>query len=259
MREPLSSPLPLTQPDQLLFPLGSGTGPASTGAGPEAVFVRVFRRLSIKRPVPDFRVEYRPFAGLRSTIRLRGNLVHVRISDVLAEAPPLVLEALAEILLTQVFRRRPSREARECYLAYVFTPRLRRRIDEARRRRGLKRMVPARGRCFDLEKIFRELNRKFFRGELHSPRLGWSPKQSKTVLGHYDSAHDTITISRWLDSPSVPRFLVEYLLFHEMLHMQFPVERRGHRRVVHSPEFREAEKKFPQYERVRQRLKLIFP
>jgi len=40
---------------------------------------------------------------------------------------------------------------------------------------------------------------------------------------------------------------VEYVVFHEMLHMRFPTERRGHRRVMHSPEFRKAEKEFPKY------------
>jgi hypothetical protein len=178
----------------------------------------------------------------------------VHISDLLAEAPPLVLEALAEILLAQLFRRRPSREARACYLAYIFNPAVRRRIDEARRRRGRKRILSPRGRHFDLEEIFQKLNRRYFEGELRLLRLGWSAQRSRTLLGHYDSAHRTITISRVLDSPQVPRYLVEYLMFHEMLHIRYPVERDGHRRVVHSRQFREAEKKFPHYERVRHRL-----
>jgi hypothetical protein len=238
----------LTEPQQIPLPLDSpGELPAT--------FARVFRRLGLKRPAPDFRVEYRPFAGLRSTISLRENRAEVCISDVLAEAPPLVLEALAEILLARVYGRRPSREARECYLAYVFRPAVRRRIDDARRRRGSKRLLPARGRCYDLDEIFQRLNRRFFRGALSTPRLGWSLKRSRTLLGHYDSAHATITLSRVLDSPSVPRYLVEYLVYHEMLHMRFPVERRGHSRVVHSREFREAERRFPRYEQVRRRLR----
>jgi len=50
---------------------------------------------------------------------------------------------------------------------------------------------------------------------------------------------------------------VEYIVYHEMLHMRFPVERRGHRRVVHSREFREAEKQFPKYEQACRQLKHI--
>lgn len=225
----------------------------------EDLFLRVFRRLGLKRAAPAFRVAYRPFANLRSSVHLRGNCAVVHISDMLEKAPPIVTEALGEILLAQLFRRRPSREARECYLAYVMKPAVRQEIEEARRRRGRKRLLPAKGRHYDLEEIFSKLNRRFFRGELVPLRLGWSPTRSRTVLGHYDSAHGTIIITRLLDSSNVSNHLVEYLVFHEMLHIRFPVERNGHRRVIHSRQFREAEKKFPRFEQARRELKLICP
>jgi len=237
-------------PEQLLLPL-------EPAVDPKGAFARVFRRLGLKRPAPEFRVEYRPYANLRSSVRLRDNRVDVHLSDLLAEAPPLVLEALAEILLGQLFRRRPSREARACYLAYIFDPAVRRRIDEARRGRGRKRILPPRGRHFDLEEILQKLNRRYFGGNLCPSRVGWSPQRSRALLGHYDSAHRSITISRVLDAPQVPRYLIEYLVFHEMLHMRYPVERDGHRRIVHSPAFREAERRFPQYERARRCLRRL--
>jgi len=223
------------------------------------VFARVFHRFNFRRPAPGFQVEYRPFVGMRSSIRLKDSLAQVHISDLLSDAPPLVLEALAEILLANIFRRRPSREARECYLAYVLSPRIRRRTEASRRKRGRKRLLPARGRHFDLEEILEKLNRRFFRDGLPPLRVGWTPRRSRTILGHYDSAHRTISISRWLDSPRVPRYLVEYLAFHEMLHARYPVERIGARRIVHSRQFRVAEKKFPKYDQARRKLKLICP
>lgn len=239
------------RPEQLALPLGP---PADL----HETFRRVYRRLGIKHVTPTFQVEYRPFAGLRSTLRVRDGHVRVRVSDVLENAPPLVLEALAEILLAQAFRRHPSREARECYLAYVFRPALRRRIDEARRRRGWKRLLPPQGRFHDLEEIFQALNLRFFQGQLPAPRLGWSLKRSRTVLGHYDSAHTTIIVSRAMDRASVPRYLVEYLVYHEMLHMRYPTERHGHRRVLHSREFREAEKRFPKFAQAHRALRHAF-
>jgi SprT-like family len=227
-------------------------------APPEFVFARVFRRLGIRRSVPDFHIEFRPFSSLRSSINLRGNRARVRISDVLKEAPPIVLEALAEILLAQLFRRQASEEARECYLAYVFEPAVRRRIDETRCKRGRLRLLPAQGKHFDLGEIFARLNERFFKQELTCSRIGWSARHSRSVLGHYDPAHKTITISRSLDSPAVPDDVVEYLVFHEMLHIRFPLERHGSRRVMHSRAFRVAEKSYPDYRRVRDRLKKIF-
>jgi len=247
----LRPPLHSAGPRQLLLPIHA---PAS----PEFVFVRVFRRLGIRRTVPDFHVEYRPFSSLRSNIALQGNRARVHISDVLAEAPAIVLEALAEILLTQLFRRRASEEARECYMAYVFDPAVRSRVDEARRTRGRVRLLPAHGRHYDLAEIYARLNQRLFNGELSSCRIGWSTRTSRTVLGRYDPAHHAITISKTLDSESIPLEIVEYLVFHEMLHIRIPLERHGSRRVVHSRAFHEAEKMFPNYRRVRERLKKIF-
>jgi len=240
----------MKQAEQLALPLAPPPDLAE-------VFRRVFFRLRIKSPVVSIGARFHPFAGLRSTISVRNGAVKVRVSDLLAEASPLVLEALAEILLARVFHRRPSREARECYLAYTFRPAMRTRIDATRRERGSKRLLPARGHHHDLEEIFHELNRRFFHGQIPPSRLGWSRQYSRRILGHYDSGHGTIIISRKLDSPSVPRYLVEYVVYHEMLHIRFPVERRGQRRVVHSREFREAEKKFPQYELACRQLKHI--
>lgn len=243
----MKAPASTSHPDQLWLPL-------DPEAALEAVFHRAFRRLGMKQAAPDFRAEYRPFTTLRSTIRLRDHCAEVRVADVLAEAPPIVKEALAEILLAQVYRRRPSQEARACYLAYIYSPAVRHRIDAMRRQRGRKRILPPRGKHYDLEEISQRLNGRYFDGALAPARLGWSPHDSRSILGHYDAAHGTIIISRWFDRAEIPRYLVEYLVFHEMLHIRFPVERDGHRRVVHSRAFREAEKKFPHYEQARRRL-----
>jgi hypothetical protein len=243
----LQAAIPPPGPEQLILPL-------DPEAALESVFDRVFRRFGMRQPAPLFTVEYRSFSSLRSTIRLRNNHVEVRVADLLADAPPIVHEALAEILLAQLYRRRPSQEARACYLSYIYSPSVRHRVDALRRQRGRKRLLPPRGRRYDLEEIFDQLNARYFDGTMERARLGWSPHRSRSILGHYDSAHGTITISRWFDSPAVPRYLVEYLVFHEMLHIKFPVQRDGHRRIVHSRTFREAERSFPHYQEARRRL-----
>jgi hypothetical protein len=235
-------------PEQIPLPLGVASDPVE-------LFRRVLRRLRIADPPARLQAEFRAFAGLRSTIWLRKGHLEVYISDVLEDAPLLVLEALAEILLSKVYRRRASREARECYLAYVLSPSVRQRINQARRARGRKRLLPARGRWHNLEEIFERLNRDFFQGELALERLGWSLRKSHNTLGHYDAGHGTIVINRALDSPKVPLHVLEYLVYHEMLHLRFPVERNGQRRVVHSREFRQAERAFPKYQEARKSLK----
>ena len=92
--------------------------------------------------------------------------------------------------------------------------------------------------------MFEELNFRYFHGLMARPVLGWSPFASRSMLGHYDPPHNAIVLSRILDRAETPRLAVEYVLFHEMLHLRHPAEHRGARRCVHTREFKEAEKQF---------------
>ena len=106
-------------------------------------------------------------------------------------------------------------------------------------------MLPPRGRAHDLGALFDRLNRRLFARKLRKPALGWSPHEARRQLGHYDPAHDAIVVSRALDRPDVPVLAVEYVLYHEMLHVKHPVRLRGSRRCVHTPEFLADEQRFP--------------
>lgn len=210
-------------------------------AGP-AIFRSAFRKLRLKPPVPAFEVEFFPYSTLTHTIRLRGGLAFVRLAAVMGEAPRSVLEALATLLLARLYRRRLPNELSSPYLNFLRCPRLRRRLAH-HRRRTLKRFQPV-GRVYDLGKIFSRLNRIYFHGRLRRPHLGWTGRQARTLLGRYDPAPQAITISSFLDRQEVPAHVLEFVLFHEMLHMAHRGRLRRHRSHFHTSEFRRAEKRF---------------
>ena len=89
------------------------------------------------------------------------------------------------------------------------------------------------------------------------PLLGWSRKPSRVMLGHYDPSHNAIILSKILDRAATPRLAVEYVLFHEMLHLRFPVEHRGARRCVHTRDFKSAEKQFASLRQAKEALKRL--
>jgi predicted metal-dependent hydrolase len=123
--------------------------------------------------------------------------------------------------------------------------------------RGRKQINSASGHHYHLDEIFEDLNRRFFHGLMGRPQLTWSRDHARNRLGHYDPAHNAIVISRVFDHPRVPRMVVEYILFHEMLHLKHPVKLRGSRRCVHSREFMAEEKAFPALELAQRFLKRI--
>lgn len=224
---------------------------------PEALCARVFRRLKPRAPMPEIVIRFRPFANPHSYARLQDGRLELRISDLLAGAPPPVLEALFFLLLGKLLGRPiPPGYARR-YRQYLSRRDVQRSLHLVRQIRGRKILLDPRGRHYDLEEIFDQLNARFFHGLLGRPVLGWSARAARTTLGHWDPSHNAIVISNRLDRADVPRLLVEYVVFHEMLHLKYPPQARGGRRMVHTAEFRAAERAFPRRDEARKLLKQL--
>jgi hypothetical protein len=214
---------------------------------PEEIYAQVFREMRPRTPIPLIKVKFCRYANASAKIKLADGVLQVRIADTLAGAPDSVMEALAEILLSKLFRRPVPAHCNERYRRYLNRRDVRRSLDLVRQIRGRKQVESAQGLCYDLNQIFEELNFQYFHGLMARPILGWSPNASRTLLGHYDPSHNAIVLSRILDRPQTPRLAVEYVLFHEMLHLRYPAEHRGARRCVHTKEFKVAERKFEKF------------
>lgn len=203
------------------------------------------------------RLEFYPFANVNNTIRMRNGELHVRLSDLLEGAPETVLDSIAHILLAKIYRKRVEPKHMARYRRYVAGHDISAKAHLVRQIRGRKRIHSPHGDVFHLEEIFEDLNRRFFHGLLARPRMTWSQVRSRRSLAHYDPAHNAIVVSRVFDHPEVPRYAMEYIVYHEMLHLKHPVKLRGGRRCVHGKEFQADEKLFPQVEQAKAFLKTL--
>jgi hypothetical protein len=224
---------------------------------PEEIYTRVFRELKPRTPPPELRVEFCRFANADSFIRLRNGRLEVRISDLLAGAPAPVTEALAYILLGKLYRKPVQRIYAHRYRLYLNRKEVRRQAHLVRQIRGRKFISGPQGEHRNLEGVFDRLNQQFFDGLMGTPQLGWSRQPTRGMLGHFDPSHNAIIISRIFDREKTPELALEYVMFHEMLHLRYPVDHHGVRRRVHTREFREAEKKFPQLKEAKEILKRL--
>jgi predicted metal-dependent hydrolase len=228
-------------------------------ASPElvAIFEREYRALRPRAPMPALEVKFRRFTSLNTTIRLREGRLHVRLSDLLEHAPESVHEAIAHILLAKLYRKPISAAASDRYRRYTQSEAVAKQAERIRQTRGRKRISTSKGHVWDLDEVFEDLNRRFFHGLMGRPTLTWSAHAARRMLGHYDAAHNTIVVSRVFDRPGTPRYAIEYLLYHEMLHLKHPVRVRAGRRCVHSREFQAEERLFPELELAREYLKRL--
>jgi hypothetical protein len=221
------------------------------------IFERVFRFLKPRTPGPQVSVEFCRFANPDSFIRLENERLAVRISDLLESAPAPVIEALAFILVGKLHRKPIPRLYSHRYRLYMNRKDVRRQAQLVRQLRGRKFISGPQGHCHNLEEIFEKLNTAFFDGMLGRPQLGWSRTASRRLLGHFDPSHNAIVISKIFDRPQTPVLALEYVMFHEMLHLRFPVDHSRARRCVHTKEFKAAEKQFPQFEVAKELLKRL--
>ncbi|UCH80270.1 MAG: hypothetical protein JSW20_11065 [Nitrospiraceae bacterium] len=123
----------------------------------------------------------------------------------------------------------------------------------------LKKKPPRKIRClhkgkrFNVLDIFNKVNSEYFDSPISSS-ITWStrrPKRSvaKRTLGSYSQDNDLIRINSVLDSARVPAYVLEFVVYHEMLHAAMKNEPSNGRRTVHNREFKRREKLFRHYER----------
>lgn len=125
---------------------------------------------------------------------------------------------------------------------------------ENKNRSSRKVAIRTRGRYHDLQEIFGLVNNQYFGGKIKAS-ISWGkniPRWAvrKRTLGSYSHQTNTIWINLVLDRKNIPRYVVKFIVYHEMLHCDIPVEKKKGKRLVHSPEFKKRERLFEHYERV---------
>ena len=221
------------------------------------IFEHQYRELRPRAPIPALDIRFRRFTSLNTTIRLREGTLHVRLSDLLEASPDTVHHAIAHILLAKLYRKPIGPAHADRYRRYVSSDAVARGAEHIRQTRGRKRISTPAGLHYHLDEVFESLNTRFFHGLLGRPTLTWSAHVARRMLGHYDAAHNTIVVSRIFDRSDTPRCAIEYLLYHEMLHLKHPVRVKAGRRCVHSREFQAEEQLFPELAAAKAHLKRL--
>ncbi len=107
---------------------------------------------------------------------------------------------------------------------------------------------PTRGHAHDLDESFARVNATYFGGLMPKPKLVWNRTLTARKFGHYQPGRDTIMISVTLDAPAVPDYVVDFVMYHELLHKKHGSVIVNGRRLAHSPAFRAEERRFAEYE-----------
>jgi len=201
--------------------------------------------------------EFYPYSELKHTwIRTRG-VVRFKVSDYLMDAPPDVMASLAEYLLSKALGKLCGDEAKGPYIAFAGSS----QCWESARGRYLQR---ARSLCFDvkghsrdLDTVFDYVNSFYFSGKAPEPVLAWVSESPRRRLGFYFEPLKILAANRALDSDSVPRYVLEFVMYHELLHHLRAGDGRAIRRVHHTNDFKAQERMFNHFEEAESWLRRI--
>ncbi len=190
--------------------------------------------------------EFYPYRSLRHTIEWDKKSVKIKVSKYFNDAPIEIIKILAIILLAKIYRIKVDRKFKQTYQIYIdelqkIIPKPKRRIPE--------NYIPQ-GKYYDLSAIFDSLNKVYFSNKLNVTHLGWSKNKSYTRLGFYDKERKLLVISKIFDSHKVPFQIIEFLVYHEMLHILIAAKIINGRRKVHPPYFSDLERKFPNFSKI---------
>jgi len=181
-----------------------------------------------------------------------GEALALRIHRSFTEAPEPVLQAVAAFVESS----KGSDRAREA-LAVIREHFTRHRAAAPLQPHRRPQLDPM-GATLDLRVLRDELNRAYFGRRLkvditwgkaggtvsHRCR-GQRARKSTIQLGSYSYEDNLIRVHRALDQGRVPRYVVEAVVYHELLHAALPPVLQNGRRYVHTPEFRRREQLFP--------------
>ncbi|XDD51853.1 SprT-like domain-containing protein [Leptospira sp. WS92.C1] len=193
----------------------------------------------------EIRFKFYPYSNLGSSIRISAGKLEFKIHSLYLKSDPIFLEAVVDLLLYKLLKL-PIPEILESQIYRFYTNHSHSKSESQKKRKRIER---SESKNETLKLILKKINDLYLQIDISEIDIYWGKGKSRTRLGHYDPSHKMIVINPILSQPSIPEFVLEYIVFHELLHVYFPVKRKNGKNVIHGKEFKILERKYPDYKK----------
>lgn len=169
---------------------------------------------------------------------------HVRLHHLFIDAPEVVIQSLADYILQN--DRPAAKELNQ------FIENNQHRIRPPQPEKEHQPIIRTKGRHYDLQSIFDETNARYFNNQAcckitWGRNVGQGKARRSIKLGSFSLEENLIRIHPGLDQEWIPRFYIEWVIYHEMLHAVYPAPIINGRHQFHSADFNDEERRFLEY------------
>jgi len=199
------------------------------------------------------KAQFRPFKEFKTTWERCGAQADFKVTDYLQAASDVVLEDFAHCIFKRIQKRRRE----------VYTDRLR---DWLRSQEFVSRNRPlyldrsrnlrmnSKGESYDLQAMAEHLRSQGLIADCQDAYISWTDRPNRFRMGYCSLLMRVVAISSVLDSVKVPDLVTEYVLYHELLHLERGIDSL---RSQHDAAFRRAERMYPRWRESEDWLKRI--
>lgn len=181
------------------------------------------------------------FNPYNANVRLRGNKIEFNLSKKWKTVSKEIQIGLVQSLLVKILKNNVKvKNTTNIDLYNIFI-------------KKVHLAVPKTKSDYVLSQSFDRVNEQYFYGLIEKPNLEWHSSINK--LGSYEYGSDTISISKILQNKETE--LLDYIIYHEMLHKKQKFESRGLRNYHHTPEFKRKEKEFENQKEIENKIKML--
>jgi len=161
--------------------------------------------------------------GYNATVSQRGNHITFRLSRKFEDCEPEIKIGIMQFLLNRLKKTKINTDNIEFYHTFV---------------KKMSDFAPVTKTDDILEESFQRVNDEYLGGMMSQPNLVWG-RRTTTLLGTYEHGTDTITISKVL--LEAPEELLDFVMYHEMLHKKHKFSCSAGRTHSHTKAFKAEE------------------
>jgi predicted metal-dependent hydrolase len=201
---------------------------------------------SFQRLFPDKEFPYQAelnynlrLSDFNSNIRLHGNKINLNLNLQWKDIDDEIKIGLIQSLLLKLLKTKRNTVNIELYHNFI---------------KNIPTLTPKTEFDLILNASFKRVNEQFFSNQIELPNLTWGT-DSRTKLASYNFHRDVISVSTIFKT--APERVLDYLMYHELLHKWQKFRHKNGRSFYHTSEFREAEREYPQQKDVEEEIKIM--